>query len=158
MDKPEEIDHRIPNASTTWQLWYGDMFDMDAPPSLEAGGTGIVNGLYEIWRHTLKEAIQDSGSSSFSRFHLTWGNTAAERVDVLVDPFNNLSLLKLRGWAGLMSRQTEPEDERILMRLAQLHYELLQQSGRWQAAAIDWSAESRELLARVESMAGPEEL
>jgi hypothetical protein len=40
----------------------------------------------------------------------------------------------------------------ILNQLAQLHYELLQQSDRWAATAIDWSAESRELLARVEQM------
>lgn len=26
-----ESDSRIPNTSTAWQLWYGDMFDRDSP-------------------------------------------------------------------------------------------------------------------------------
>ena len=158
MAQTGEIDPRIPDTSTAWQLWYGDMFDRESSPSLETSGTDIVRGLYELWRHTLQEAIQENGSATFSRFYLTWGNTAAERVDVLVEPFNNLSLLKLRQWTGLDSRQAEGEDSQRLMRLAILHADLLKQSRRWQAPAIDWSAESRELLARLEAMEGPEDL
>lgn len=158
MAPSDEIDPRIPNTSTAWQLWYTDMFDRDAPQALQARGKDIVQGLSELWLQTLKEAIQDNGSGSFSRFYLTWGISAAERVDVLVDPFNNVSLLKLRQWAGLMSPHTGSGDTRILMRLAQLHHALLQESSRWQAPAIDWSGESRELLKRVELMSEPEEL
>lgn len=154
-----EIDLRVPDATTTWQLWHSDTFDTDFPPSLQASGTNIVQGLYELWLYTLKEGILDNGSASFSRFHLIWGNTASSRVDVFVTPFNNLSLLKLRQWAHLMSQNENREGHRepILLRLAQLHYELLQQSHRWQLSAIDWSAESKELLARVEGMKGSEE-
>lgn len=156
-----EIDSRIPSTSSTWQLWHSDTFDRDSRPSLQASGTNIIPGLYELWLYTLKEGILDNGSASFSRFQLTWGNTASTRADVFVKPFNNLSLLKLRQWANLLSQNQMSEEDRreaILWRLAQLHYELLQNSNRWKASAIDWSAESRELLARVESMKDPKEL
>jgi hypothetical protein len=53
------------------------------------------------------------------------------------------------------SLQESGED--ILRGLYQ-HYEFLQKSDRWEATAIDWSAEARELLARVELMTDPEEL
>src|SRR5215207_2447181 len=153
------IDSRIPSTSSTWQLWHSDMFDRDSLPSLQASGTNIVHGLYELWLYTLKEAILDNGSASFSRFQLTWGNTASTRADVFVQPFNNLSLMKLRQWAQLMSQHSEEEQrETILLKLAQWHYELLQKSSRWKASAIDWSSESRELLVWVEPMKGPEEL
>ena len=165
----DKVDSRIPNPSTTWQLWHSDIFDRESEPSLEVSGMNIIQGLYELWLHTLKEAIQDNGSASFSRFRLTWGNTPTTRVEVAVDPFNNLSLLKLRWWANLMSHHQEnkgilmvqsPEEQRdaILRRVAQLHYELLQKSNRWKASAIDWGAEARELLARVELLTDPNEL
>jgi len=75
----------------------------------------------------------------------------------------------LRRWANLMSQHQdnngilivqslEVQRDATLMRLAQLHYELLQNSSRWKAPAIDWGAEARELLARVELMTDPREL
>ena len=156
----DEIDPYKPNTSTDWQLWHSDMFDTDSQLSLQASGTNILQGFYELWLYTLKEAVLDNGSASFSRFLLTWGNTAPTRVEVSVNPFNNLSLTKLRRWANLMSRNENSgeQSDAILLRLAQLHYELLQKSSRWKASAIDWSAESRELLARVELISDPKEL
>src|SRR5688572_1561679 len=138
-------------------------------PPLGNCGMNIIQGLYELWRYTLKEGIQDNGSASFSRFRLTWGNTPITRVEVVVNPFNNLSLIKLRRWANLMSQlqdnkgilivqSLEEQRDAILMRLAQLHYEFLQNSSRWKAPAIDWGAEARELLAHVELMTDPKEL
>ena len=129
-----QIDSQMPSTSSTWQLWYGDTFERDSLPSLQASGTNIIQGLYELWLHTLKEGILDNGNASFSRFQLTWGNTAATRADVFVKPFNNLSLMKLRQWANLLSEsQTSEEDRReaLLLRLAHLHYELLQNGSRW---------------------------
>ena len=154
------LDSQIPNTSSTWQLWHNDSFDSDFPATLQASGTDIIQGLYQLWLHTLKEGVLDSGSSSFSRFHLTWGNTPAARVDILVNPFDNRCLLKLRRWANLMSHHQEAAETRdaILWRLAQLHFELLQMSRRWTSPAIDWNAEARELLARLEMMTDPEEL
>src|SRR5688572_4989598 len=165
----DDFDSRIPNTSTTWQLWHSDMFDRESAPSLEASGMNIIQGLYELWLYTLKEGIQDNGSASFSYFRLTWGNAPSTRVEVAVNPFNNLSLIKLRQWANLMSQHQENKDiriiqrleeqrDRILMRLAQLHYELLRKSSRWKAPAIDWGAEARELLARVDMMTDLKEL
>jgi hypothetical protein len=145
------------DTSTPWQLWYIDIFDRDAPPSLQASGANILQGLYELWLFTLKEGVQDNGSASFSRFHLTWGKTASSRVDVAIRPFDNKTLLKLRQWAHLTEHDQE-QDISVLSRLAQLHFELLQKSSRWTAASIDWSAEARELLALVDGMTRPEEL
>ena len=165
----DEIDSRIPTASTLWQLWHHDVFDRDAPPYLQASGAEILHGLYELWLYTLQEGIQDNGSASFSRFHLSWGITPATRVEVVVHPLDNPALLKLRLWADLMSHQQEGEGIQIarqhieqsspvLMKLARLHYELLRESDRWTAEAIDWGAESRDLLARVELMKEPGKL
>jgi hypothetical protein len=126
---------------------------------MQASGTNIVQGLYELWLHTLKEGILENGNASFSRFYLTWGSTPYTRVDIFVKPFSNTSLLKLRQWAHLASQSSEEEQGKgILLRLAQLHDEHLQKSSRWSASAIDWSAESRELLAHVEATNDPDEL
>ncbi len=155
------MDSQIPTISTAWQLWYGDIFDRDVPASVQARGADIVQGLYELWQYTLKEGIDDNGTASFSRFYLTWGNTSAARVDVAVQPFNNLSLLKLRRWAGLMSQSNPVMDKQrdtILWRLAQAHYDLLLKSIRWQTSEIDCDAEAIELLAYVESIQDSDEL
>jgi hypothetical protein len=156
-----DIDPRLPNDSTTWQLWYLDTFDPDSPPSLEASGQGILQGLGELWLRTLKEGILDNGNASFSYFQLAWGKPATARLDLGVGPFNNASLLKLRRWAGLMSHgkggqgkiNAQFPDQRtnpIITRLAHLHYEILQKSSRLETESIDWSLEARELLRRVE--------
>ncbi|HSL31334.1 MAG TPA: hypothetical protein VK900_19185 [Anaerolineales bacterium] len=158
----------ILDASTPWQLWYSDTFDRDSPASLQASGEGILQGLTELWRYTLQEGIHYNGSASFSYFYLTVGNTAWARVDVSVQPFHNPALMKLRQWAHLADRDhaenitTAPslQAQRLFIfnRLAQLHYALLKKSDRWRAAAIDWSAEARALLARVESVTSLKEL
>ena len=158
---------QVPDTSTAWQLWYRDSFDRDAPPSLQSSGVNIIQGLYQLWFYTLREGVQDNGSASFSSFQLTWGNRPSTRVDILIDPFHNVSLLKLRQWAKLISQHEEdsetgqlPEEQTdaILSRLSQRHYDLLQRSHRWKAGAIEWSAEAKELLERVKEMINPEEL
>lgn len=160
-----EMDHepgsRIPGPSSAWQLWYGDTFDRDAAPALQLSGTNILEGLYELWLHTLEEGILENGSASFSHFHLTWGDTGPTRVDVYVEPFSNPSLVKLRQWAHPAPDDKNSDEEQgkaILLRLAQLHYERLLKSSRWRAPAIDYSAESKEILARVEAIKEPAEL
>lgn len=165
----DDFDSRIPNTSTAWQLWHRDTFDRDSPLSLQTTGTSIAQGLVELWYYTLKEGLLDNGNASFSHFQLTWGNAPATRVDVFVSPFGNRALLKLRRWAQLMTEDrdsgeiqivqtTEEQREALLLRLAQLHYDLLQKSVRWKASTIDWSIEAREILARVELISDPEEL
>jgi hypothetical protein len=162
------MDIRIPASTTAWQLWHTDTFDRDSSASLQASGEDLLRGLYELWFYTLKEGIQDNGSASFSYFHLMWGDAPSARMDVSVQPFHNSALLKLRHWTHFsdldqnQSLGTDPylQEQRlaVLNRLARLHYDLLLKSTRWHAAAIDWSAEARQLLARVESMTTPEEL
>ncbi len=165
----EENDPRIPNSSTVWHLWYTDMFDRDAPRSLQSSGENIVRGLYSLWFIILNEGILDNGCPSFSYFYLTWGNTSATRIDIAVDPLQNFTLLKLRRWAGLplqaqqtKDRQTGPHPEEhqntVILKLAQWHDALLQKSARWKAQSVEWSAESRELLAHLERMVNPDEL
>src|SRR3989304_4260174 len=107
----DKTDSRIPNTSTAWQLWHSDTFDRDSSPSLQSSGTNIINGLYELWLHTLKEAILETGSATFSRFQLTWGKTASTRVEVVVNSHNNISLLKLRQWAKLTSQNQNNSQE-----------------------------------------------
>ena len=153
-----ETEFRIPDPSSAWQLWYGDTFDRDSVPALQLSGTNIVQGLCELWLHTLKEGILENGSASFSRFYLTWGSAGSTRVDVFVEPFSNPSLVKLRQWAHPALDHENGEEEAIVLRLAQLHYERLLKSSRWSASAIDYSAESKEILARVEAIKEPEEL
>jgi len=157
----DEVNPQVPTTSTAWQLWYSDTFDRESTPSLQVSGTNIVQGLYRLWLFTLSEGILGNGSASFSRFHLAWGSTPSGRVDIAVNPFDNLALLKLRQWTSLMSQHQNVHDNRretILSRLAQLHYELLQTSTRWTSAAIDWRAEARELLVHVESIRDPGEI
>jgi len=156
----KEPDSRIPTPSTVWQLWHSDTFDQDSSPSVQSTGQNIVDGLYVLWLYTLQEGILDNGNASFSRFHLTWGPSPASRVDIAVNPFDNSTLLKLRQWVGFTSQNQHSEDGRdgIVLKLAQLHYDLLQKSNRWKASAIDWSAEARELLAHVELISDPKDL
>ena len=151
----DDFEHRIPKPSEAWQLWHSDTFDRDAPLTLQSSGTDIIQGLYELWRYTLKEGILDDGNASFSRFHLIWGHTPVTRVDILVHPFNNPALRKLGSWMQVMS---EEQEDVFVLRLAQLHYESLEKSLRWNASTLDWSLESREVLAHVEMISGPEAL
>lgn len=143
VDMQEPRDALIPGPSTAWQLWHLDTFDRDASPSLERSGVGIISGLCELWRLTLLEAVNQDGSTTFSRFHLTWGETPVTRVDIYVDPLRNPAL-------GLLRRRLEVAGPNLLGALAKDHLQRLADSDRWQATAIDWSQESREVLAKFE--------
>jgi hypothetical protein len=156
----EEHDPQIPKPSTTWQLWQSDTFDRDSSPALQSNGTRIIDGLCELWFQTLKEGILDNGNASFSYFYLIWDNATTARVDITVSPFNNLALLKLRHWVGFtpQAQNIEVGRNKLVLRLAHLHHTLLQKSSRWHASAIDWSAEAREVLGRVELISNPEDL
>lgn len=165
----DKSDALIPDTSTIWQLWYSDTFDRDAPRSLQSTGQDILQGLYALWRYTIREGIMDNGAASFSYFHLTWGNSAVARVDIAVNPFHNPALLKLRRWTGFMAQNQKNDDERIgihndekcdaiLVKLAQMHYDLLRKSSRFTASAIAWEAEAQDVLARVDSISDPEDL
>ena len=117
----------VSDISTRWTLWHRDTFDRDAPDSVAARGTNILNGLYQLWKYTLREGLTDSGDASFGAFHLAWGETAGTTAAVWVEPFGNAELKKLRRWAE------EVGEDALLSRIAALHLTLLQKSGRWTA-------------------------
>lgn len=119
------------------------MFCPDDPASVECSGVGIIGGLSELWRLTLSEAVNNDGGTTFSRFHLVWGATPVTRVDIHVDPLRNPGL-------GLLRRRLEVAGPNLLRALADEHLQRLEHSVRWQAPAIDWSLESREVIAEFE--------
>jgi hypothetical protein len=153
----------IPDQSTRWQLWASDTFDQDSVPGMQTSGEGLLAGLYQLWLHTLSESILENGHATFTRFHLTWGEGTRARVEVDVKPFDNHTLAKLRLWVdhfedisrmaaliGLELQQEGPNP--VLQRLASELWERVRTGQRWQAQAIAWNSEAKELLNSLESM------
>ena len=142
----------VPDASTRWTLWHRDTFDRDTPESVEAQGANILNGLYQLWKQTLREGVTDSGDASFGAFRLAWGETVKTTAAVWVKPFENTELTKLKRWAEAIG------EDALLRQIAKLHLTLLQKSDRWSAQALNPSDEARELLRRVSTLRDPTEL
>lgn len=61
-----------PAPDATWTVWYSDLFDREMPPQVEANGTGLIDGLTELWVRFLFETVRPDGSAGFSRFHMQW--------------------------------------------------------------------------------------
>jgi hypothetical protein len=141
----------IPGTSTKWRLWYRDLFDREMPPQVEAKGTNILNGLYQLWKHTLTEGVDEKGTQTFSVFRLTWGEvnatTSADEIsaDAGVQPFDNSALVKLKLWAGTIGQDT------LLWRIAERHLRLIQ-------SGVGGYTAARELLTKIEAMTDPSEL
>lgn len=142
----------VPDTSSRWTLWHRDTFDRDTPESVAAQGTNIFNGLYQLWKQTLREGVTGSGDASFGAFRLVWGETVKTTAAVWVKPFGNAELAKLKRWAEAIG------EDALLLRIAALHLTLLQKSSRWSAQALNPSDEARELLRRVSSLRDPAEL
>ena len=87
-------------AQLDWEIWYTDTFDREMPPQLEVSGSGILEGLAELWSRTLEQSIGDNGYGTFTRFSLIWGGAGIPRGggSVPVDPFENPPLLAIRRW------------------------------------------------------------
>lgn len=143
-----------------WRLWYRDTFDRETPVSLEASGTNLVEGLYDLWFHTLTEGITEDGSKSFSVFWLTWGDETRNNAGIDVATTGNQALVKLRRWAGLGSEKSSliPNENPVLMNVALQHYRLLGERSWIEKEEKDSSAESRQLLIQINSMRNPEQL
>lgn len=138
-----------------WVLWHHDLFDREAPASVQARGRELPAGLYQLWLSTLSESLLEGGTASFSRFQLCWGDPM-QRAEIPVQPFENPALLKLRGWIwqnGSPANSLLPTSA-ILQRLADLHHGLL--AARQDTAG--WSGEADLLLKRILSAGEPEEL
>lgn len=61
-----------PHRDEEWVIWYVDTFDRDCPPSREAGGSGLVEGLAQLWARHLFEIVRPDNQNGFSSFHLKW--------------------------------------------------------------------------------------
>lgn len=115
------------------------------PAQVEAKGTNILNGLYELWKHTLAEGVDENGTQTFSVFRLTWGEvnatSSAEDIsaDVGVLPFDNPALVKLKRWAVAIGQDT------LLWAIAEHHLRLIQNG-------VGGCRSSRELLTRIDAM------
>ena len=142
----------IPDISTQWTLKHQDTFDRETRHSVEAGGVNILCGLYELWKHTLHESVDDAGKASNSSFYLTWGEAIATTAGVAVDPLDNPALVKLKRWT------TNVGEEILLSKLAELHFRFLKKSSRWTARSLDPNEESREILMQVDTITDPGQL
>jgi hypothetical protein len=155
-------DPRIPTSSTIWQIWHQDMFDRDTPASLETTGDDILWGLYWLWIHTIREGITDTGLATSSYFYLTWGEQSSNRVDAGVNPFDNLSLMKIRQWAAVPPNKNNiPSQDKtnpVVWSLAIKHYELLKESPRWKDTSSNPGTEATTLLDLIGKMDSPEQL
>lgn len=62
---------RDPHPSEPWAVIYSDTFDRDTPPRVDVEGTGILEGLRELWARYLFEAVSPN-VTGFSQFALRW--------------------------------------------------------------------------------------
>lgn len=134
----------VPDTSTRWTLWHIDLFDRNTPDSIEAEGTNILHGLYQLWRHTLRE-----GAADFSTFRLAWGDTVTATATVCIEPSD---LFKLQLWSDAIG------EDALLRRIAKLHLAFLQKSSRWTSRSVNAGDEARELLSHIGSLKDPSEL
>ena len=105
-----------PAPEAEWQVWYEDMFDREAPRSVEASGRGLVKGLVELWTRHLRETVRPDGKKGFSRFNLWW---TPRSVDIVGDWEG---AVRLRGWVF----GTQGKDNRSLLnRVAAVHAHLI---------------------------------
>lgn len=108
-----------------WELWYQDTFDQDTPRQKELAGTGLKQGLCNLWTHHLYETINSGGFIGFSHFNL-WLNQQKVSIEIT----GNLNgQLKLRQWVfeGRSAKHLsilQIADEEILNLIAELHIHL----------------------------------
>lgn len=93
-------------------LWSSDLFDRESPPSLESRYASLEEGLAGLWRHVLREGVQDDGRPTFTAFSLEVHGRAG--VALPRDPFSNpeLAVLRRRFFGG---------EQDLVDRLAALH-------------------------------------
>lgn len=120
---------REPEPQLRWEVWYRDTFDRDCPPSVEARGRGLVQGLLELWTRHLFEGVREDGRLGFSRFNLSSADPARS-VTVAND---RPGCAKLRRWvfgsAPSRRADTRPGGDRLLRLLASAHARLVATGG-----------------------------
>jgi hypothetical protein len=141
-----------PDPDLCWEIYYRDTFDRGCPPSVEARGRGLVQGLLELWSRHLYEGVREDGRLGFSRFNL-WSTEPPRSVSVANHP---AGCAKLRGWvfgsAPSGRTDTRPGGDRLLRLLASAHARLVATGGSSQAItaaaaeASDGAAFERQLM------------
>lgn len=157
-----------------WEIWWLDTFDSDS--DICARGSGILNGLYELWENVLYGSVGEDGRASFNRYRLIWEYETGKQTTINVDlnpvgPTNPV-LAKLNTWVfppgseefrarikkeGCSSREWPGRNDRILWRLAEWHLALLQHSERW-GKPYHAGREADRILEAIAGMQGPDEL
>lgn len=110
---------------TKWEIWYHDNFDHDTPREKELAGTGLIQGLGNLWAQHLYETINSGGFIGFSRFNL-WLNQ--QKVSIVIKG-DLEGQGKLRQWVfeGRSAKHATPmqiADEAILNLIVQFHITL----------------------------------
>jgi hypothetical protein len=134
----------LPGGVVGWDLWYYDLFDHESQ-NVETSGTDLLEGLCELWKHTLNEGVDEKGNQTFSSFSLEWRDNGAEWYDAGVQPFDNTALAKLKLWSTAIGNDV------VCRRMAELHLRAVHQSvHRWAAA--------KDLLRTIDAMTDPSQL
>jgi hypothetical protein len=102
-----------------WELWHQDSFDRESPRQVEAAGRGLVQGLYELWAHHLRETVGARGQRGFSRFNL-WLKREGKSIRI-VGSWEGMT--RLRDWVYSDGERVRAPD--LLRKVATLHAKLV---------------------------------
>lgn len=113
----------VPEAQ--WEIWYQDTFDRESPRGIDAAGSGLVEGLIELWARHLFETVQPDGGQGFSRFNLWWVQ-GRRSLDITGDWTGQT---RLRGWVFGNKKSADQgyvrsADEKLLWAVARAHCRL----------------------------------
>jgi hypothetical protein len=143
-----------PAPQAEWEVWYRDTFDRECPPSIDARGQGLVQGLKELWARHLFETVRPGGGRGFSRFHLLWKPARAVAIEG-----DWQGATRLRGWifgGKQHSRRgyVAEGDARLLSQVVEAHAALLlaERSGAEILAAAAEARDRRDFEQRLKSI------
>ena len=115
-----------PFPEAEWEIWYQDTFDRECPRSIDVSGTGLVEGLVQLWARHLFSTVHSSGFRGFSRFNLFWKQ---EKKSIQLEGEWE-GLVLLREWVfgekeTIRGHYLEEGDSSLLALLAWSHCQLL---------------------------------
>lgn len=106
----------------TWELWHKDLFDLTSAAEIQATGTGLMDGLTELWASYL-----DEGVHGLSRFSLS---CLGQQQEIEVAGGDLESMYTLRRWIyGVKDRYQQVDrkaaNASVLGSLAATHAKLI---------------------------------
>ena len=121
-----DLEIRDPASEATWELWYQDLFDRECPRKVEVSGTGLVQGLAELWARHLFETVQANGQKGFSHFNLWW--LQKQKSTEIIGDWQGM--VRLRRWIFGSQRTANRGylgngDQALLMEIALAHSNLM---------------------------------